>query len=128
MDRSEHFRDRWRRRFSCAFRGLWDMLANEPSGRVHGVALVLVGVSGVWLRLAPLEWAVLAVAAGGVLAAEALNTAIEKLADRVSRDREEPIRRIKDLAAGGVLAAVLGAVLAGLAVLGPKFRGLLFGG
>lgn len=117
----------WVHRFACAGRGLWDVLGNEPSGRVHGVTLILLGAVGWWLKLAALEWAVLALAAAGVIAAEALNTAIEKLADRVSGEREEAIRRIKDLAAGGVLAATLGAVLAGVAVLGPKLWVVVFG-
>jgi diacylglycerol kinase (ATP) len=81
--------------------------------------MIGVGALGIWLGTTPLEWAVLALAAGGVIAAEALNTAIERLADRVSGEREEAIRLVKDVAAGGVLAATLGAVGAGLAILGP---------
>lgn len=95
------------------------MLRDEPSGRVHALALGLVAGLGWWLNVGFLEWAVLALAAGGVIAAEALNTAVERLADRVSLEREDSIRLVKDLAAGGVLAAVLGAVAAGLAILGP---------
>ena len=95
------------------------MLRHEPSGRVHLAALAVVAGLGIWLRINAVEWAVLALAAGGVIAAEALNTAIERLADRVSSEREEAIRLVKDVAAGGVLAATLGAVAAGLAVLGP---------
>jgi len=42
---------------------------------------------------------------GIVLAAETMNTALERLADRVSEDYEEGIRDAKDLAAGAVLLA-----------------------
>lgn len=110
---------RWTNRFAWAGRGLAAVLLREPSGRVHLAALPMVMGMGIWLEINGLEWAVLALSAGGVISAEALNTAIERLADRVSLEREEAIRLIKDLAAGGVLAATFGAVLAGLAVLGP---------
>ena len=70
--------------------------------------MIIVACLGIWLKISYKEWAILAVAAGGVIAAEALNTAIEWLADRVSREQEESIRLVKDVAAGGVLAAAGG--------------------
>lgn len=120
MKPPDHFPGRWTRRFRCAGRGLWYVLRHEPSGRVHAVAVGAVMILGGWLRIPAVEWAGLALAAGGVVAAEALNTAIERLADRVSRQEEEAIRLIKDVAAGGVLAATIGAVAVGLALLGPR--------
>jgi diacylglycerol kinase len=110
----------WLFRFSCAFRGLGRTLACEPSGRVHAVCAAAVVVMGAWLRVSAVEWAVLSLAMGAVIAAEALNSAVEKLADRVSREREETIRILKDAAAGGVLAASIGAAGAALAIFGPK--------
>jgi diacylglycerol kinase (ATP) len=117
----------WCHRFACAGRGLRYVLTGEPSGRVHLVALGAISALGGWLGLTALEWAVIALAASGVIAAEALNTAVERLADRVSLEREESIRLIKDAAAGGVLAAAVGAVAAGLAILGPKLWAVAFG-
>ena len=118
---------RWSRRFACAGRGLVEVLRDEPSGRVHVVAVLVVGALGLWLHLPALEWAVLALAAGGVVAAEALNTAIERLSDRVSKEEENAIRIVKDMAAGGVLAATVGAVLVGLVVLGPRLWVIILG-
>lgn len=111
---------RWVDRFRWAFRGLRIMFLTEPSGRVHAAALAGVVVAGFALQVSAMEWAVLMLAAGGVLAAEALNTAVERLADRVTRDHDEAIRNVKDLAAGGVLAASLAAAVAGAAILLPK--------
>lgn len=118
----------WRRRFACAGRGLGQVLWEEPSGRVHAVALPVVGAVGMWAELGRGEWALLALAAAGVIAAEALNTAVERLADRVSREQEEAVRVVKDMAAGGVLAASLGAAVAGVALLGPACWAKLGGG
>lgn len=115
----------WLFRFACAFRGLGRTLTREPSGRVHTVCAGAVVAMGLWLRVSPLEWAVLSLATGSVIAAEALNSAIERLSDRVTREREEAIRITKDAAAGGVLAASIGAAGAALAIFGPKLLALL---
>ena len=103
---------------------LWE----EPSGRVHAAALPLVGAAGLWVDLGRGEWALLALAGGGVIAAEALNTAVERLADRVSEEQEEAIRVVKVLAAGGGLAASVAAVAVGAALLGPPCWAKLAGG
>jgi diacylglycerol kinase (ATP) len=116
---------RWLYRFACAFRGLWHVLTREPSGRVHGVCALVVGALGLVLRVSPLEWAVLALATGAVIGAEAANSAIERLADRVTMEREETVRILKDCAAGSVLAVSVGAALAALAIFGPKLLDLL---
>ena len=110
----------WLRRFACAFRGLGRTLTREPSGRVHALCAVAVVVMGLALKVSAAEWAILAIATGAVIAAEAFNTAIERLTDRVTTEREETIRILKDTAAGAVLAASIGAAGAALAIFGPK--------
>lgn len=114
----------WLRRFACAFRGLGYVLTREASGRVHAVCALMVIGFGLWLRVSLLEWAVLALATGAVIAAEAFNSAIERLANRVTEEREESIRLLKDAAAGAVLATAAGAALAALAIFGPKLLAL----
>jgi diacylglycerol kinase (ATP) len=42
-----------------------------------------------------------------LLAVELLNTAIEKLADRLTRDHDEQIGRVKDMGSAAVLVALL---------------------
>lgn len=103
------------------------MLTGEPSGRVHAVCAIVVGALGLALRVSALEWAVLSLATGAVIAAEAFNSALERLADRVTGEREETIRILKDVAAGAVLATSIGAALAALAVFGPKLVALASG-
>lgn len=116
----------WRRRFGCAVRGFCETLGREPSMRVHVSAALAVAVLAWWLRVSALESAVLALAAGLVLAAEVLNTAVERLADRVCRERDEGIRLAKDAAAGAVLVAAAAAAVAGLFILGPKLWAVCF--
>jgi diacylglycerol kinase len=111
------------RSFLCAGRGLGWMLAREPNARWHVLAVAVVTAAGVWLEITRTEWAVVMLAFGAVIAAEALNTAVERLADRVSKEQEEAIRVVKDVAAGGVLAASLGAAGAAAVIFGPRLLG-----
>ena len=53
------------------------------------------------------------------LGAEALNTALESLADAVDEKQNIRVKRAKDAAAAGSLLASLGALGVGIAVLGP---------
>ena len=46
-----------------------------------------------------------------VLVVELLNTAIEKLADRVNKEHDQLIGQVKDLSAGAVLVICLAAVI-----------------
>ena len=113
------------RSFGPALAGLAWALKTQRNLQVHAFAAVLVAVFGVWLQLADWEWCVVLLAAGMVIAAELLNTAVEVLADRVSKEREEPIRRVKDAAAAAVLVAALAALGVGMVVFVPKLWRLL---
>lgn len=107
--------------FGHAFRGLRTLVSTQRNARVHLAATVCVAISGAILKISEIEWAVLFLAVGLVWSAEALNTAIEFLADRVAPERHELVRMAKDTAAGGVLAASIAAALAGLCIFLPHF-------
>lgn len=113
------------RSFGPALAGLVWALKTQRNLQVHGVATALVVCFGLWLHLAAWEWCVVLLAVGLVWAAELLNTAIEVLADRVSKEREEPIRLVKDAAAAAVLVAAFAALGVGLVVFWPKLWRLL---
>jgi diacylglycerol kinase len=103
--------------FGFALRGVL-AFAREPNAQIHlGFAAAVIALAA-WLRVSRAEWALLVLAIGLVFAAEALNTALETLADRVSPDHHALVEKAKDVAAAGVLLAALAAAAAGLLVLG----------
>jgi len=102
-----------------ALAGFPVLLRTQHNARIHAVATVLVAIAGLVVRVSPLEWALLATAIGMVWAMEALNTALELLADEVSLERRPRLGRAKDVAAFGVLAAAMAAVLIGCFVFFP---------
>ncbi len=106
--------------FLHALRGGGTLLATQAHARFHAAATVGVIGLGLVARLAREEWALIALAVASVWAAEAFNTAVELLADEVTLERRERIRRAKDVAAFGVLVATFGAATIGAVVFGSR--------
>ncbi len=113
----------WRKRarsFRYAFAGIGRLLRYEHNAWIHCAVTVVVLVAGFVLHISAMEWLAVALCIGGVLAAEAFNSAIEALADRVSPGYDEAVKHTKDLAAGAVLLMAMAAVAVGLIVFVPK--------
>lgn len=111
--------------FVHAGRGL-RVLLHEPNARLQLLAATAVIALGGWLDVGRTDWALLVLASGFVLALEAMNTALEALADRVAPERHPLVARAKDVAAGAVLIASIAAALVGFLVLGPPLLARLF--
>lgn len=107
--------------FFHAFAGIRLMLVREHNARIHCIVTFVVIVCGFIVGLSDMEWAAVSLCIGGVFVSEALNTAIEVIADRVSPEFDDAIGKCKDLAAGAVLLAAIIAMVVGLMVFGPKF-------
>jgi diacylglycerol kinase (ATP) len=103
-------------RLRFALAGLAHALRTERSLRTQLAALLVACIVLLRLRPEPLWWALVALAAGGVLAAELFNTALERLADHLHPQVHEGIRIAKDCAAGAVLLASLAALGVGAAL------------
>ena len=98
-----------------ALRGLKVMVATQPHARILAVATGVVLFWGWLIRLSRTEWMAVALCIGMVWAAEALNTAIEFLADEVTLERRERIGNAKDAsAAAALVASVVSLVIWGL--------------
>ncbi len=97
-------------RFKFALRGIGKTICTENHMRFHIVAAVYVVVFSLFYEFSAVQYAVLAVLLGLVMALEVLNTCIEEVCDLVA-DRYEPMIRVaKDAAAGAVLITALSAV------------------
>lgn len=106
--------------FFYAFRGVAVSIRTERNLRVHLVCLCymlgfLLGTD--WFTLSRTDWALLLLAAGLVIAAELVNTAVEHAVDLATQERCEHAKRAKDAAAGAVLVCAVFAVLVGLCIL-----------
>jgi diacylglycerol kinase (ATP) len=116
------------RSFGFAAAGLGLMLRSEHNAWIHALATLLVLALAIVFPISGLEWCLLALAIALVWSAEAMNTALELLADSVSPGHHPLVGQAKDVAAGAVLVAALGASVVGLIVLGPHCLAFLRGG
>ena len=107
------------RSFGHAFRGLGLLLQTQHNARIHAVASVLVVAAGAVLRISPIEWTLIVLAMLCVWATEAVNTSIEFLVDLASPELHPLAAKAKDVAAGAVLVAAIGAAIVGALVFVP---------
>lgn len=108
------------RSFRYAFNGIWLLITREHNAWIHCFAAISVVIAGAILGLSRMEWVAVVIVIGAVLAAEAVNSSIEALADLVSPEYNEAIKRTKDLAAGAVLLMAIAAAIVGLIIFIPK--------
>lgn len=107
--------------FRYAFTGLAVLLGSQVNARLHLLASLAVIAAGLWCGLGRVDWALLVTAISVVWVAEALNTAIEFLADATISYPHPLVARAKDVAAAGVLIAAVAASLLGALVFVPQF-------
>lgn len=113
------------RSFACALAGLAWLITTQRNAKIHLSAALVVAALGAWLGISRMEWCMMVLACGMVFSAEALNSAIEKLADRITTEKDERIRVAKDVGAAGVLVASIAAAIIGLIVFLPRLLGKL---
>ena len=106
--------------FACAFRGIAALLKSEFHSRIHLVATIAVLTLGWWFGVGAGEWIAVILSIGLVWVAEALNTAIEYVADLAHPDEHPEVKKLKDLAAAAVLFASIIALVVGLIVFLPR--------
>jgi len=102
-----------------ALNGVWILLRTQQNAWIHAIAATLAVALGVALGISWSEWLWVILAIMIVWITEALNTALEFLADVVSPEFDPLVKQAKDVAAGAVLIAATGAALIGLIIFLP---------
>lgn len=113
--------------FRYASRGINEILRTERNARIHLVVACVVILAGILVKVSSFELALIFFAIMLVFLAEMSNTAIEKTLDLVDPENNPKVARIKDMAAGAVLVASIGAVIMGVAIFWPYLIGILWG-
>ncbi len=113
--------------FRCAFEGIATLFRKECNARIHLVAAVVAGVLGFVLDISPVEWVVVVLCIGAVIAMEAMNSAVEAVCDRVTLERDDMIKLAKDYAAAAVLIVAIAAATVGGVIFLPKIVAVIYG-
>ena len=103
-----------------AIKGVLLLLKTESSIQIQLVIALLVTLAGFYFEISITEWMLQTLAIGLVIAAEGINTAIEKLSDYIKPQHDAKIGFIKDIAAGAVFMAAIAAIIVGLIIYIPK--------
>ncbi len=113
--------------FSYAIRGINYAVAAGRNMKIHLLAAVLAIWTGYWLGIDRLEWVIIIITIFMVLAAETMNTALEKTVDLVTQKYHPLAMHAKNTAAGAVLLTAINAVIVGILIFGPYLLGKLTG-
>jgi len=102
------------RSFKFALKGMWLLMNTEDSIKAQLFVAIIITAFGFYFNISNIEWMFQFFAIGLVLVAEALNTAVEKIADFIHPEYHEKIGFIKDIAAGASsFAAFTSLIIAG---------------
>mgnify|MGYP000009059713 FL=1 len=107
------------RSFGYAWKGIRCCIGKEQNLNFHLIATAVVVIAGFVLGITHMEWMIIILCIGVVIAAELFNTAIEKLVDLVSPQQHPVAGQVKDIAAGAVLVCAATAAIIGLIVFIP---------
>jgi diacylglycerol kinase (ATP) len=97
-------------RLGFALVGIRFCWRTERSFRTHVGCAAAAVAALLAIRPAPVWWALIGLVMALVLAFELINSAIERLIDHLHPDIHAEIKRVTDMAAGGVLVISLGAL------------------
>jgi diacylglycerol kinase (ATP) len=111
--------------FRNALHGVALMLRSQHNAWLHAFASFCVLIVGALCRLSDAEWCWIILAIMAVWTAEALNTALEFLADAAKPEFHPLVKCAKDVAAGGVLISAIGSIAIGLLVFVPHLLGFV---
>ena len=96
--------------FNYAIEGIIHVLRTHRNMRIHFAAAIAVLVAAVWVGVTRFELIALLLAIAFVLIAEMINSAIEQAIDVATTSFDPLAKLAKDIAAGAVLIASVGAV------------------
>lgn len=107
------------RSFKYAFNGIKCCIGKEQNLSFHLIATAVVITTGFILGISRMEWIIIILCIGLVIAAELVNSAIERLVDLISPEQHPIAGRVKDIAAGAVLVCAIVAATVGILIFFP---------
>ncbi len=97
--------------YRYSVKGIITAFRSENNMIIHLVATIAVVVANVLLSITKIDWVITLIFIGLVWMAELFNTAIERLANRITKEQDPLIAQAKDIASGAVLIICVFAVI-----------------
>jgi diacylglycerol kinase (ATP) len=105
--------------FKYAITGIHYAFRNEQNLVIHLIIATLVMAASIIFRVTPYEMGILGLTMLMVIAAEMVNTALEKMVDLITKEHRVEAMIAKDVASGMVLITAIGSVIIGLLIFIP---------
>ena len=119
-DRTKFFVKARFKNFVYAFTGIKNFFNSQHNAWIHLLGTMVVVFLAMIFHISNSEVVALTFAIGFVWVSELFNTAIEKIMDFISVERNQKIKIIKNLSAAAVLVAAITALTVGCIVFIPK--------
>jgi diacylglycerol kinase len=98
-----------------ALDGLYYAYRNEKSLWIHGVLSIVGIILGIVLKISPIQWSIILISLGIILAFELVNTAMEACVDMVTTEYNELAKIAKDCcSAATFVTSIMGAIISGV--------------
>lgn len=111
--------------FEYAGSGVKEAFQNEPNFRVHIIVGGLSIILAIILQFSLIKFAILVLTITLVVILELINTAIEKIVDKVSPHYSHLAKVAKDVSAAAVLLSAFAAIVVGILLFLPEILPLL---
>lgn len=112
--------------FGYAFEGIWHAIKNNRNLRIEIFAALIVILLGLYFNVNHVETGILGIMILLVISSEMINTAIEEMVNLITSEHRKEAKIAKDVAAGMVLIAAIGSVIAGIAIFTPYVLKLFY--
>ena len=107
--------------FRNAWNGILYGFKSEIHFRFHVSAAFIAITLAVFFKITRIEWMIVFLCIAAVLSSELINTSVERICDRITKDRDPLIGNAKDLAGGSVLIISAAALIIGAIIFVPYF-------
>ncbi len=107
--------------FKNAFAGLFWAVRTQPNFRVHLILSALALALGFFFQITSVEMTIIVFTIVLGLTTEMVNTAIESMTDLITSEWRQEAKVAKDVSAGMMLVAAIGAVVVAVFIFTPYF-------
>ena len=112
--------------FGYALSGFLHALKHNRNLRIALFLAVLVILLGLYFQVTSLEMVILVIVVLLVILSEMINTSLEEMVNLITNEHKKEAKIAKDVAAGMVLVAAVGAIIIGFLIFTPYVLKLLY--
>ena len=111
--------------FTYAASGIKYAFKYEQNMLIHFLATICVIIAGFIFNISAIEWLIIILIIGLVIATELINTSMEAAIDLITNEVHPLAKIAKDTAAGAVLVFGITAIIIGLIIFAPKILNMI---